>query len=142
MTPPKCLAMIENFEFGAQRRACISDLTGLSQISCLLRVSSIETKSMADPLSISSGIAGILSLAGLVLSQCYQYGCNVAGAPEEAQKLISEVTSLSGILVGIQAMVARCGVSAFSFKSMLHSARHCSNPSHLVFKVTPLTLEN
>ena len=58
-----------------------------------------------DPFSVVTGLAGIISLAGTVISECYQYGCAVAGAPEEARRLVSEVTSLSGILVGVQALV-------------------------------------
>ncbi|KAJ9503181.1 hypothetical protein H2202_001335 [Exophiala xenobiotica] len=57
---------------------------------------------MTDPLSIATGVAGLLSLAGTVISQCYHYGCGVADAPEEAKKIAFEVTSLSGLLVGIQ----------------------------------------
>jgi hypothetical protein len=57
---------------------------------------------MTDPLSRATGVAGLLSLAGTVISQCYHYGCGVADAPEEAKKLAFEVTSLSGLLVGIQ----------------------------------------
>ena len=60
---------------------------------------------MADPISISSGIAGLISLAGLVLGQCYSYGCAVADAPSEAKMLASELTNLSGVLVGIQGFV-------------------------------------
>ena len=60
---------------------------------------------MADPISISSGIAGLLSLAGLVLGQCYSYGCAVADAPSEAKRLALELTHLSGVLVGIQGFV-------------------------------------
>ncbi|KAK6373649.1 hypothetical protein LTS17_008142 [Exophiala oligosperma] len=57
---------------------------------------------MTDPLSITTGVAGLLSLAGSVISQCYQYGCGVADAPEEAKRLAFEVTNLSGLLVGVQ----------------------------------------
>ena len=53
---------------------------------------------MADPLSIVSGVAGILALAGSVASTCYRYGCAVKDGPEEVQRLVEEVTSLSGIL--------------------------------------------
>ena len=58
---------------------------------------------MADPISTVSGIAGIVSLAGVVLAKCYNYGCAVADAPSEVKKLLAEVNSLSGILVALQA---------------------------------------
>lgn len=57
---------------------------------------------MADPISITSGIAGLVSLAGTVLGTCYRFGCAVADAPGEAKRLASELRNLSGVLVGIQ----------------------------------------
>ena len=60
---------------------------------------------MTDPLSIASGIAGLVSLAGFAIGQCYRYGCGVSNAPEESKRLVSEVTGLSGVLVGIQGIV-------------------------------------
>lgn len=60
---------------------------------------------MADPLSVASGIAGLILLAGFVIGQCYRYGCGVSNAPEESKRLLSEVANLSGILVGVQGLV-------------------------------------
>jgi hypothetical protein len=57
---------------------------------------------MADPISITSGIAGLVSLAGTVLGTCYRFGCAVADVPGEAKRLASELRNLSGVLVGIQ----------------------------------------
>ena len=57
-----------------------------------------------DPMSLASGAAGLITLAAAVLSQCYMYGCAVANAPEEAKRLVSELTNLSGILVSIQGL--------------------------------------
>lgn len=60
---------------------------------------------MADPLSIASGIAGVLALAGQVVSTCYQYGCAVKEAPQEIQRLLDELMSLSGVLNAVKALV-------------------------------------
>ena len=60
---------------------------------------------MADPVSIASGIAGLISLAGQVSLACYQYGCAVKGAPKDIQDLQNEVTSLAGVLTSVQALV-------------------------------------
>ena len=60
---------------------------------------------MADPLSVVSGVAGLLTLAGSVISQCYAYGCAVSGAPKEMKSLVDEVTNLSGLLVGLQGLL-------------------------------------
>jgi len=59
-----------------------------------------------DPLSVGSGITGLITLAGAVLSQCYNYGCAVANAPDEARRFAAELTGLSGVLVGIQGLHA------------------------------------
>jgi NACHT domain len=60
---------------------------------------------MADPLSVASGVAGLITLAGSVISKCYTYGCAVSGAPKEMKSLVDEVTNLSGLLVGLQGLV-------------------------------------
>jgi hypothetical protein len=54
---------------------------------------------MATSLSTSS----VASLSGIVLTKCYNYGCAVADAPVEVKNLVEEVTSLTGILVALQA---------------------------------------
>ena len=60
---------------------------------------------MADPVSVASGVAGIITLAGAVVATCYRYGCAVKNAPHEAQSLLHEVTSLAGVLTGVRALV-------------------------------------
>ncbi|KAK4938758.1 hypothetical protein LTR10_020861 [Elasticomyces elasticus] len=88
-----------------------------------------------DPFSLVTGVAGLLSLAGQVISQCYRYGCAVSDAPKEAKRLVSEVTSLSGLLVGLQGLVQQddfpgqdvklilgeCNISLSSLLSRLQS---------------------
>jgi len=78
---------------------------------------------MADPLSISSGIAGLISLAGVVIGQCYRYGCAVSGAPEEARRLIAEITGLSGILIGVQSLTAENEKSPFPWETTVIECR-------------------
>ena len=60
---------------------------------------------MADPISIASGVAGIIALAGSVVATCYKYGCAVKDAPREVQRLLNEVTSLAGVLTGVRTLV-------------------------------------
>ena len=55
-----------------------------------------------DPVSLSTAIIPLLTLAGSCLAQCYRYGCAVYEAPKESRKLAEELTSLSGVLVGVQ----------------------------------------
>jgi hypothetical protein len=57
-----------------------------------------------DPFSLISGLAGLISLAGEVVTKCYHYGCAVSGAPEESRRLVSEILGLTGILAGVQSI--------------------------------------
>jgi len=55
-----------------------------------------------DPLSLAAGIAGLVQISGLVISCCYDYGCAVSSAPTEQRQLLTEITTLSGLLIGLQ----------------------------------------
>jgi ankyrin repeat domain-containing protein 50 len=74
---------------------------------------------MTDPFSVVTGVAGLIALAGEVISKCYQYGCAVTGAPDEAKRLVSEVTGLSGILVGVQALVKQSSLPEYQLETSL-----------------------
>jgi hypothetical protein len=52
---------------------------------------------MVDPIAV-------ITLAGAVITKCYNYGCSVKDAPNEAKRLATEITNLSGLLVGIQGL--------------------------------------
>ncbi len=53
---------------------------------------------MADPLSIASGIAGLVTLSAAVLAAGYKYVNSLSSAPEDFKSLIRETASLSAIL--------------------------------------------
>jgi len=53
---------------------------------------------MADPLSITSGIAGLVTLSTAVLAAGYNYVSSVLSAPEDLKSLVRETASLSAIL--------------------------------------------
>ena len=55
-----------------------------------------------DPLSLATGIAGLIQISGLVISCCYDYGCAVSSAPTEQRQLLTEINTLSGLLIGLQ----------------------------------------
>lgn len=74
---------------------------------------------MTDPVSLVTGIAGLLSLAGEVISKCYRYGCAVSGAPDEAKRLVTELTGLSGILVGVQVLVKNSALPEYQLETSL-----------------------
>ena len=53
---------------------------------------------MADPLSIVSGITALVTLSATVLAAGYRYVNSISSAPEEFKGLIRETASLSSIL--------------------------------------------
>jgi hypothetical protein len=61
---------------------------------------------MTDPLPVAASVAGLVSLAGAVLSKCYTFTCGVANAPNEAKRLADEVTNLAGILAAVQGITS------------------------------------
>ncbi len=67
---------------------------------------------MTDPLSVTAGVAGLLTIAGSTLSTCYTYGCAVADAPAEARRLKDSLIELSGVLVGLHGVEHLVSVSS------------------------------
>ncbi|KAF2827073.1 hypothetical protein CC86DRAFT_416916 [Ophiobolus disseminans] len=53
---------------------------------------------MAEPLSIVSGIAGIVTLSGAVVAAGYRYINAVASAPKDVRDVVREVAALSALL--------------------------------------------
>ncbi|KAH0839209.1 ankyrin repeat protein [Fonsecaea pedrosoi] len=78
---------------------------------------------MADPFSIGTGVAGLIGLAASIISQCYCYGCAVANAPDEARRLVSEVTSLNGILLGVRGVAAQVDLPEYQLESALKNCQ-------------------
>ncbi|KAI1610467.1 hypothetical protein EDD36DRAFT_326771 [Exophiala viscosa] len=76
-----------------------------------------------DPFSIATGVAGLVSLAGQVISQCYRYGCAVSDAPKEAKRLVSEVTNLSGLLLGLQGLIRQDSFPLQDVKTILEECK-------------------
>jgi hypothetical protein len=55
-----------------------------------------------DPLSIAASIAGLLSLAGAVISQGYVICNRLKRRKQDVKQLMNEVTSFSGLLYGLR----------------------------------------
>ena len=60
---------------------------------------------MSDPLSVLSGIAGLVALAWTIVSNCYSYGCAVQDKPIKFKKLVDEIMSLAGGLAAVKVPV-------------------------------------
>ncbi|CAH0030040.1 unnamed protein product [Clonostachys rhizophaga] len=59
---------------------------------------------MADPLSVSASIAGIISLADIVFRRVFHYARAAAGAKDEIQALSTEIHDLGGVLRNLDAL--------------------------------------
>ncbi|KAI9709714.1 MAG: hypothetical protein M1820_003116 [Bogoriella megaspora] len=58
---------------------------------------------MADPLSIAASIAGLLSLAGVIIPQGYALCSKLKNRSEDVKLLMTETVSFSGLLHGVRA---------------------------------------
>ena len=65
---------------------------------------------MADPLSIASGVAGLLTLAAALVQTGSEYTSSVRNCPNEVQQLVAEVSILTAVLGQLSALAARCSV--------------------------------
>ncbi|KAF3903388.1 Ankyrin-1 [Dactylellina cionopaga] len=61
---------------------------------------------MADPLSIAASVAGLISLAEVIIAKSYRYIKTVKGAPEQWQKLSLETSNLHSILLALKDKLA------------------------------------
>ncbi|KAL1619009.1 hypothetical protein SLS54_006859 [Diplodia seriata] len=61
---------------------------------------------MGDPLSVASGIGGLLSIAGLVFSRTYKFAKAAKEADSSIQKLSSEIQALAGLLQRLSLIAA------------------------------------
>ena len=57
---------------------------------------------MADPLSISFGIAGLITLVERLFSRTFKYAKAVRNAPQEIRSLSEEIGALNGLLHRVQ----------------------------------------
>ena len=71
---------------------------------------------MADPLSIAAGIAGLITLADIVIERTYKTIVAFKTSSKDAQRLILEVQSLAGILKGLQALEVQVSSAALQAK--------------------------
>lgn len=53
---------------------------------------------MGDPLSVASGVAGLLSIAGLMFSRTYKFAKAAKGAESSVKTLADEIRTLAGLL--------------------------------------------
>ncbi|KAI9163536.1 Ankyrin repeat domain-containing protein [Paramyrothecium foliicola] len=77
---------------------------------------------MADPLSASASIAGLLSLADTVFRYVFKYARGAAGAKEEIQSLAHEINNLSSVLRNLNALASELEAEGQTFEPALKLA--------------------
>lgn len=80
---------------------------------------------MADPLSIASGIAGLITLADIVIERTYKYIRYCKNAAKDAQRLLVEVQSLLGILNSLRILELQVSKHAFESKISASQRYQC-----------------
>jgi hypothetical protein len=81
---------------------------------------------MGEPLSIASGIAGLITLSSAVVAAGYKYLESVRNAPEDIQNLIRDIASLSALFAQLVSYAAsptgppRSAFDAFTQGHVLH----------------------
>ena len=65
-----------------------------------------------DPLSVASGVAGLVTLADVVISRTYNTIIACKHASEDSRKLLREVQALAGILQGLSSLESKVGATA------------------------------
>lgn len=92
-----------------------------------------------DPLSLAASIAGVIQISGLLISSCYEYGCALSDAPTEQRQLLTEISTLSGLLLGLQFQVNEGSGDQKSNIGVMHdSIMEC----HIILKDLAAKLES
>lgn len=83
---------------------------------------------MADPLSIASGIAGLVTLADVVFNRAYHYAKVVKSAEKEIKELVATIQLLSGLLHSLAIVLAELEKdNTIEFNVRLHHINSCRN---------------
>ena len=80
---------------------------------------------MADPLSISASIAGLVSLADIVFSRVYKYVKAVKNASRDITKLSSAIGALYGVLSSLRLVSDQLESDAFQSTARAHLIYSC-----------------
>ena len=80
---------------------------------------------MADPLSVSASISGLVSLADIVFHRIYKYVKAVKKAPKEISALSAEINSLYGVLRSLQLVSRQLEDEAVDASTRIHHVQSC-----------------
>lgn len=85
----------------------------------------VTIKAMADPLSISASIAGLIALADSVFRRTFNYIKSVKEAPKEIAALSSEIGALYGILNHVHLIACQLEGEKFDSAIQVHYIHSC-----------------
>ena len=80
---------------------------------------------MAEPLSVSASISGLITLADIVFRRTYKYVKAVKNAPKEISALSTEIGSLYGILSTLQLVSRQLEGETFDTSTRIHHVQSC-----------------
>jgi len=80
---------------------------------------------MADPLSVSASISGLVMAAVLIAQRIYKYVKAVKESKDDIQALSSEVTTLSGILKSLQLAAEELERQEYETSTRVHNVFYC-----------------
>ncbi|KAL8686523.1 MAG: hypothetical protein Q9218_007047, partial [Villophora microphyllina] len=90
---------------------------------------------MADPLSIATGIGGLLTLADVVFGRLFKYVQAAKGASKEMTALSSEVGALYGILSNLHLVSRQMGDQALNSASRVRHIDSCAQTLEKLQKI-------
>ncbi|KAL8654100.1 MAG: hypothetical protein Q9226_003563 [Calogaya cf. arnoldii] len=91
---------------------------------------------MADPLSVASGIGGLVTLTDLVFSRIFKYVQAVKGASKEIAALSSEVGALYGVLSSLQLVAQQLDPRTISATTLrAHHINSCTQTLEKMRKI-------
>ncbi|KFH49007.1 hypothetical protein ACRE_002370 [Hapsidospora chrysogenum ATCC 11550] len=80
---------------------------------------------MADPLSITASVAGIISLAGAVFTQIYKYANAAGSAQKDVRDLAEEVKTIRDLLRALSALAAKLDATTITTTFNLSYVESC-----------------
>ncbi|KAK7967901.1 uncharacterized protein PG986_002178, partial [Apiospora aurea] len=82
---------------------------------------------MADPLSIAASVAGLVTLADLIVIRLIKYGRSAKNAGSESRRLADEVNLLGGTLSSLARLADALKHDAFENKFRMHHIEACND---------------
>ena len=90
---------------------------------------------MADPLSVSASVAGLITITEAVFGQMFKYGKAVKAAPDEVSSLTLALGSLSGILHHLELVAAQFEGEPFDNAIQVNHVHSCMQTVEKIGKI-------